>query len=232
MATACTRQSPKQWKPADAADSLAAQSRSRLAQRQLERSRVSAQRARPQPENKQTQFADFNGHGWVYRAVYKHDRKGNWLDKDDHKVDFNDPEEVREGRPPQPTSTSIRACTASTATSSRTATATATCTAKPRAAVEIDCVDCHGSVRARATLKTSNTAAPDGGHDLARLRTPFGTRRFEWVARQTDAALHGGGESGMDRLAGARFRSRPGSYNYNEKARLAKTMQRDGATWG
>ena len=24
----------------------------------------------------------------------------------------------------------------------------------------------------------------------------------------------------------------PGSYNYNEKARLAKTIQRDGTTWG
>ncbi len=27
-----------------------------------------------------TQFADFHGHGWVYRAVYKQDRKGNLLD--------------------------------------------------------------------------------------------------------------------------------------------------------
>ena len=42
-------------------------------------------------DNQQSQFADFNGHGWIYRAVYKHDRKGNWLDKDDNKVDFKDP---------------------------------------------------------------------------------------------------------------------------------------------
>ncbi|HEX5229882.1 MAG TPA: hypothetical protein VFW44_19355, partial [Bryobacteraceae bacterium] len=27
-----------------------------------------------------TQFADFHGHGWVFRAVYKRDRKGNLLD--------------------------------------------------------------------------------------------------------------------------------------------------------
>src|SRR5207249_1606286 len=27
-----------------------------------------------------TQFADFHGHGWVYRAVYKHDRTGKLLD--------------------------------------------------------------------------------------------------------------------------------------------------------
>jgi len=34
---------------------------------------------------KETQFADFHGHGWAYRAVFKHDRKGNLLD---HKGDI------------------------------------------------------------------------------------------------------------------------------------------------
>jgi hypothetical protein len=34
---------------------------------------------------KETQFADFHGHGWAYRAVLKHDRKGNLLD---HKGDI------------------------------------------------------------------------------------------------------------------------------------------------
>ena len=29
-----------------------------------------------------TQFADFHGHGWVYRAVFKRDRHGNMLDSD------------------------------------------------------------------------------------------------------------------------------------------------------
>ena len=33
-----------------------------------------------------TQFADFHSHGWIFRAVYKHDRKGNLLDKDDKVV--------------------------------------------------------------------------------------------------------------------------------------------------
>ena len=32
------------------------------------------------PKLKHTQFADFNGHGWVYRYVFKQDRKGNLLD--------------------------------------------------------------------------------------------------------------------------------------------------------
>ena len=29
---------------------------------------------------KQTRFADFHGHGWLFRAVMKRDRKGNLLD--------------------------------------------------------------------------------------------------------------------------------------------------------
>lgn len=32
------------------------------------------------PSLEHTQFADFHGHGWVYRAVFKKDRKGNLLD--------------------------------------------------------------------------------------------------------------------------------------------------------
>ena len=32
------------------------------------------------PQRKHTQFADFHGHGWVFRAVFKKDRKGNLLD--------------------------------------------------------------------------------------------------------------------------------------------------------
>src|SRR6476620_1112423 len=32
------------------------------------------------PQARHTQFADFHGHGWVFRAVYKKDRHGNLLD--------------------------------------------------------------------------------------------------------------------------------------------------------
>src|SRR2546422_4285905 len=32
---------------------------------------------------------------------------------------------------------------------------------EPRAAVEIDCIDCHGTIRKKATLITSGPAAPD-----------------------------------------------------------------------
>ena len=49
-----------------------------------------------------------------------------------------------------------------------------------RNAIEIDCVDCHGKVNARATLITSGPAAPPGGTNLKLMRTPWGQRQFEW----------------------------------------------------
>ena len=32
------------------------------------------------PKLKDTQFADYHGHGWNFRAVFKRDRDGNLLD--------------------------------------------------------------------------------------------------------------------------------------------------------
>ena len=78
---------------------------------------------------KNTQFADFHGHGWVFRAVYKRDRKGNLLDAEDHIVAADDKTSSR--RPSiSRTFISRKACTARTATSRRTVTATAIFTAR------------------------------------------------------------------------------------------------------
>ena len=38
------------------------------------------------PRMKQTQFADYHGHGWVFRAVFKKDKSGNLLTLDDDVV--------------------------------------------------------------------------------------------------------------------------------------------------
>src|SRR5258707_6669675 len=38
-----------------------------------------------------TQFADFHSHGWLFRAVFKRDRKGNLLDTGGKIVSFSDP---------------------------------------------------------------------------------------------------------------------------------------------
>lgn len=220
----------KQWKAEDAARSLA---------RNPEAASLKGNWSDPaflrnlrdlNQNMKQTQFADFNGHGWVYRAVYKHDREGNWLDKDGNIVGFNDPKkfdkavhlsDIHLDKGMQCVDCHFE----------QDSHGDGHLYGEPRAAVEIDCVDCHGSVRARATLKTSNSAAPEGGNDLARLRTPFGTRRFEWVSgklMQRSMVT----ENVVWNVSQVLDSVTPGSANYNEKARLAKTMQKDGVTWG
>ncbi|MCZ6596721.1 MAG: hypothetical protein O7B99_03695 [Planctomycetota bacterium] len=47
------------------------------------------------PELKHTQFADYHGHGWMFRGAFKMDRKGNLLDRDGNVVDYDDPDKFR-----------------------------------------------------------------------------------------------------------------------------------------
>jgi hypothetical protein len=51
------------------------------------------------PQLKDTQFADYHGHGWNFRAIFKRDRKGNLLDAKNQPVGRR-PEEVQEGGAP------------------------------------------------------------------------------------------------------------------------------------
>ena len=44
------------------------------------------------PELDDTQFADYHGHGWNFRAVFKRDREGNLLDGDNNIVSDEDPD--------------------------------------------------------------------------------------------------------------------------------------------
>ena len=102
-----------------------------------------------------------------------------------------------------------------------------------RAAIEIQCTDCHGTVSKYATLRTSGPASADvtkqnplGGRDLMTLRTPFGKRRFE---RQGDKFIQ---NSMVDEkmswvLSQVKDIIDPNHPKYNEKARLAKTIRFD-----
>jgi hypothetical protein len=130
---------------------------------------------------KTTQFADFHGHGWVYRGVYAHDRKGNWLDKDGKQIDFDDPD--RFGKAVHLADIHLeKGMQCTDCHFGQDNHGNGKVYGEPRAAVEIDCIDCHGTIGVRANLITSGPAAPAGGRHLEALRTPWGLRRFEWRA--------------------------------------------------
>ncbi len=46
-----------------------------------------------------TQFADYHGHGWNFRAIFKRDRHGTLLDAKGAPVSDDDPKKFPEGRP-------------------------------------------------------------------------------------------------------------------------------------
>src|SRR5207247_3066769 len=47
-------------------------------------------------------------------------------------------------------------------------------------AIQISCIDCHGTIEQRASLRTSGPASPPGGTSLRNGLTPWNGRRFEW----------------------------------------------------
>jgi hypothetical protein len=114
-----------------------------------------------------------------------------------------------------------------------------------RAAVEIQCIDCHGTPTSYATLKTtgpaSYTSAPDGkGRNLLAMRTPFGTPRFE-VREGPNGTRRYFQNSNVEKglqweLVQTKDTVTKGHARYNEKAALAKTVRFDKATgkmvWG
>jgi hypothetical protein len=217
-----------------------------------------------------TQFADFHGHGWVFRAVFKKDRKGNLLDHEGRmlgpettqgmmaaialpaylKEQFRTPE--KGARPPAPPNRDgvpvhlldihlEKGMHCVDCHFVQDVHGNTRLQQEVRAAIEIQCIDCHGTADQRATLITSGPAAytsgPPGGppgRSLGALRTPSGKRRFKrqgkkliqnsmvepnlsWEVVQTADTVD------------------PASEHYNERSHLAKTARfsADGqVVWG
>ena len=183
---------------------------------------------------KTTQFADFHGHGWVFRGVYKHDRKGNWLDKDDRIIPFDDPD--RFGKAVHLADIHLeKGMQCTDCHFDQDNHGNGKVYGEPRAAVEIDCVDCHGTINKKATLLTSGPAAPEPalptwprGHRLDALRTPWGFRRFEardgkiFQRSMTDPNKEWEIVQTSDTIT-------PGNVHFNPKSLRAKLMGKDGS---
>ncbi len=147
------------------------------------------------PKLKDTQFADYHGHGWNFRGIFKRDREGNLLDADGKIVPPNDPEKWRRagegkfvpiGVNPGKTVHMMdihaeKGLQCADCHFAQDSHGNGLIYGEVANAVEIGCKDCHGTADAYPTLLTSNLAARPQGTNLTLLRNPDGQRRFEWM---------------------------------------------------
>jgi hypothetical protein len=129
---------------------------------------------------KDTQFADYHGHGWNFRAVFKRDRKGNLLDAQGNKVSNDDPKKFDKAVHMASSHVDVGMHCVD-CHFSKDNHGNGYIYGEVASAVEISCVDCHGTSQAYPNLFTSGPAALNGGTDMSLLRTPNGRKRFEWV---------------------------------------------------
>ena len=179
-----------------------------------------------------TQFADYHGHGWNFRAIYKRDRHGNLLDAQGAIVSDTDPQKFKKAVH----MASIHMEKGMQCVDCHFAQdnhSNGYLYGEVAQAIEISCVDCHGTVDAYPKLRTSGPAAPPTGTDLSLLRNPDGTRRFEW--RDGKLYQHSLVTPGLEwRIHLVKDSVSPASGDYNPKAARAKLMSMDTNTqaWG
>jgi hypothetical protein len=180
---------------------------------------------------KDTQFGDFHSHGWIFRKVYKRDRKGNLLDKDDNIVPADDPEAL--GKAVHLADIHLeKGMHCIDCHFTQDVHGNGKLYGETRNAVEIGCQDCHGTIYKKALLTTSGPAsANDASSNLLRMRTPFKQARFYWrdgklwQRSNLDPKVEWEVVQTIDTIT-------PGNPHYSEKSRYAKTMQKDGVKWG
>ena len=208
---------------------------------------------------KNTQFGDSHGHGWLFRKVFKRDRQGNLLDAEGQIVRADDPDRFKKAvhlndihleKGMHCVDCHFR----------QDSHGNGNLYNEPRAAIEITCVDCHGSIRQRATLLSSGPAAPVStaqgkttvGRNLTRIsvRDESGAKvpLFQRITRDRKKK----DETGKDielktsdviqnsmvtpgrwwRVIQTMDTVTPGTRDYSEKSRYAKTIRKDNQTWG
>ncbi len=182
-------------------------------------------------DNKATKFGDFHSHGWVFRAVYKRDRKGNLLDKDDNIIPGADEEAL--GKAVHLEDIHLeKGMHCIDCHFTQDVHGNNKLYGETRNAIEIGCEDCHGSVEKKATLMMSGPASEhDEQANMLRMRTPWKQARFYWedgkLWQRSNVEQNVKWEvvQTVDTIT-------PGNEHYSEKSRIAKTIQQDGVTWG
>jgi hypothetical protein len=171
-------------------------------------------------ELKDTQFADYHGHGWNFRAVFKKDRKGNLLDKEGNYISPEDPEKFKKAVHLMDIHAE-RGMHCADCHFGQDSHGDGHIYGEVAQAVEIQCQDCHGTVNSKATLSTSGPASKPVKGDLSVMRTPYGDLRFYWK----DGKLFQ--RSNLDpelewKVSQVRDTLDPANSDYNEKSAKAK----------
>ncbi len=201
---------------------------------------------------KHTQFADYHGHGWNFRAIFKRDRKGNLLDDQGNVVpdvtsqklqqamEPRSDQEWEKGRPGVPVHLKDihleKGMHCADCHFAQDNHGNGKLYGQFADAIEISCADCHGTMERYATLKTSGPSAPSNGN----LRTGLAEgkqRRFEW--REGKLFQRSSLEKDKEwEVVQVKDTIDPQSDwskahpKQAEQSRLAKTLQKDNLTWG
>jgi hypothetical protein len=179
------------------------------------------------PQLKHTQFADYHGHGWVFRAIFKHDRKGNLLDLDDNQIENDDPRKFAKAVHLKDVHLA-HGMQCGDCHFDVDVHGNGMLYGEPRNATTITCVDCHGTIDKRPTLITSGNA---GQIDLLNTsNTPFGPR-FVWEGNQLFQQASMSPDARWE-IPQTIDTIDPLSPHYNPKSAYAKTLRRDGRNWG
>lgn len=184
------------------------------------------------PKLKDTQFADYHGHGWNFRAVYKRDRKGNLLDAKGALVRDDDPKKF--SKAVHLSSVHVdKGMHCVDCHFGQDSHGNGHLYGEVAQAVEIDCQDCHGTADRYPNLRSSGPAAPPGGSDFSKLRLPDGRLRFEWIKGKLYQRSVVTPELSWE-MSLVKDTVSKGHPKYNAKAARAKLMSRDtrAQTWG
>ena len=190
------------------------------------------------PKLKETQFADYHGHGWVFRAVFKKDREGNLLTLKDEKISHDDKDKFKKAVHLKDIHLA-RGMQCVDCHFLNDSHGNGLLHIEPRAATAITCIDCHGTVSERTTLVTSGkggTLSEDGTKldpiNLRESNTPFGPR-FSWSADGKRLMQQSSMESELQwEVPQTLDTVDPDSNHYNAMSAYAKTLKRDGKSWG
>ena len=211
------------------------------------------------PKAQRTQFGDFHGHGWVYRNVYKSDRKGNMVTANNKPISPDDPDKFKKAVHlediHQKKGMHCADCHVSTDVHGN-----GNLYNEPRAAIQIDCIDCHGTIDKQATLTLTGPSAGTarfGGKvitvpkDLTKIKARNERGRqipmFQRIAQATKRKNLEGKDVNLKpgdivqnslvepgkwwRVVQTIDTVTPGKGDYNDASAFAKTVQRDGKTW-